>query len=183
MKLEILIISLQAYLYLKRFSNGLVQRILRNLWLPENGMEENNSIKLMPISKLRAISLLSMHTVMFNALKTGSMIWKVTLQIILEFNRPVVCTEYMARLANSKFITHLPIFKETQVWAINWGFVFGRTQTYYPWGSKEGSPVPAIWFHDVVHPDGTPFDSAETNFIRNITKVWIKTNSWYIYLV
>jgi hypothetical protein len=42
----------------------------------------------------------------------------------------------MARLADSKFITHLPIFKELKVWAINWGFVFGRIQTYYPWGSK-----------------------------------------------
>jgi len=50
-------------------------------------------------------------------------------------NRPVVCTEYMARLANSKFLTHLPVFKQEKVWAINWGFVFGRTQTYYPWGS------------------------------------------------
>lgn len=54
----------------------------------------------------------------------------------LELNRPVVCTEYMARLTNSKFLTHLPIFKKEKVWAINWGFVFGRTQTYYPWGSK-----------------------------------------------
>lgn len=32
--------------------------------------------------------------------------------IILEYNRPVICTEYMARPLNSKFITHLPIFKE-----------------------------------------------------------------------
>lgn len=58
------------------------------------------------------------------------------------FNRPVICTEYMARPLGSRFITHLPIFKKYNVWAINWGFVFGRTQTYYPWSSKQGDPVP-----------------------------------------
>ena len=77
----------------------------------------------------------------------------------------------MARLQNSKFITHLPIFKNEKVWAINWGFVFGRTQTYYPWGSKQGSPVPPVWFHDVLHPNGTAFDPNETAFIKNITYV------------
>lgn len=77
----------------------------------------------------------------------------------------------MARLQNSKFLTHLPLFKQEKVWAVNWGFVFGRTQTYYPWGSKEGSPVPAVWFHDVVHANGTAYDPIETTFIRNITSI------------
>lgn len=77
----------------------------------------------------------------------------------------------MARLINSKFLTHLPVFKQEKVWAINWGFVFGRTQTYYQWGSKEGSPVPQVWFHDVLHPNGTAFDPVETEFIRNVTRI------------
>ena len=38
------------------------------------------------------------------------------------------------------------------------GFVYGRTQTYYPWWSKEGDPIPEVWFHDVVKPDGSPFE-------------------------
>jgi len=87
------------------------------------------------------------------------------------FKRPVICTEYMARPLNSKFITHLPIFKEKNVWAINWGFVFGRTQTYYPWWSKQGDPIPDVWFHDVIHANGTSFNVAETDFIKSITKV------------
>lgn len=77
----------------------------------------------------------------------------------------------MARPLNSKFISHLPIFKKHKVWAINWGFVFGRTQTYYPWWSKESDPIPAEWFHDVVHANGTSFNKAETDFIREITKI------------
>lgn len=77
----------------------------------------------------------------------------------------------MARPLGSKFVTHLPVFKSESVWAINWGFVFGRTQTYYPWWSKEGDPVPSEWFHDVLKPDGTPYDPVETEFIKNITVV------------
>lgn len=77
---------------------------------------------------------------------------------MVSFKRPVICTEYMARQTGSKFITHLPVFKQNKIWAINWGFVFGRTQTYYPWSSKQGDPVPALWFHDVVHANGTSYD-------------------------
>lgn len=76
----------------------------------------------------------------------------------------------MARPMNSKFITHLPLFKGEQVWAINWGLIFGRTQTYYPWWSKEGDPVPEVWFHDVFYQNGTPFDRNETDFIAEITQ-------------
>ena len=65
----------------------------------------------------------------------------------------------MARTDNSKFISHLPIFKKENVWAINWGFVFGRSQTYYPWFSLPFiTPVPKVWFHDVLYPNGTAFD-------------------------
>lgn len=61
----------------------------------------------------------------------------------------------------SLFETHLPLFKEEKVWAISWGLVFGRTQTYYPWWSIEGEKVPYIWFHDVFHPNGTAFSKVE----------------------
>ena len=41
-------------------------------------------------------------------------------------NRPVICTEYMARSAGSTFDTILPIAKKYHVAAINWGFVNGK---------------------------------------------------------
>jgi len=50
-----------------------------------------------------------------------------------KYNRPVICTEYMARPVGSTFDTVLPIAKEERVGAINWGFVAGKTQTYLPW--------------------------------------------------
>lgn len=72
----------------------------------------------------------------------------------------------MARTINSKFQTHIPLFHSLNVGAINWGLVSGKTQTIYPWGSPVGAPPPAVWFHDVFHPDGTPFDPEETTIIK-----------------
>ena len=75
----------------------------------------------------------------------------------------------MARTNNSKFITHLPIFKRYHVAAINWGLVSGRSNTIFPWGSKLDSPEPTTWFHDIFRKDGTPFNKEEVTFIKNIT--------------
>ena len=85
-------------------------------------------------------------------------------------SRPLVCTEYMARPLQSRFETHLPIFRERGIGAIHWGLVSGKTQTVYPWWSwfdKEPQPEPEVWFHDVLRADGTPFDAAEADFLRS----------------
>jgi hypothetical protein len=74
----------------------------------------------------------------------------------------------MARKQNSLFVTHLPIFKERHVAAINWGFVSGKSNTIFPWGSKLGSPEPAVWFHDIYRKDGTAFDQREIDMIKKI---------------
>jgi hypothetical protein len=86
------------------------------------------------------------------------------------YNRPLICTEYMARSRESKFQSHLPVFKKDKVGAINWGLVSGKTNTIYPWNSAVGSTEPNPWFHDVFRKDGTPFDSLEVKFIKEITK-------------
>ena len=72
--------------------------------------------------------------------------------------RPLVCTEYMAR-PKSTFEEILPILKSEHVGAISFGLVAGKMNTYYPWGSKPGSPEPKVWHHDVLRRDGTPFDA------------------------
>lgn len=83
--------------------------------------------------------------------------------------RPVICTEYMARTNKSTFLTHLALLKRKHVAAINWGFVTGKSNTMFPWGSKEGSPEPAVWFHDIFRKAGTAFDARETRLIRDLT--------------
>ena len=89
-----------------------------------------------------------------------------------KYNRPLICTEYMARAAGSTFDTILPIAKKYHVAAINWGFVVGKTQTNLPWDSWDRPYVktqPTVWFHDVLHQDGTPYRERESQIIRELT--------------
>jgi hypothetical protein len=88
------------------------------------------------------------------------------------YHRPLICTEYMARSVGSTFDTVLPIAKQHHVAAINWGFVAGKTQTYFPWDSWERPYVlapPPIWFHDVLHADGRPYREREASILRELT--------------
>ena len=59
------------------------------------------------------------------------------------------------------------------VGAINWGFVAGKTQTYLPWDSWKTPYVngrePAVWFHEVLRQDGTPYKQDEVDLIRSLT--------------
>jgi cellulase (glycosyl hydrolase family 5) len=90
-----------------------------------------------------------------------------------QFGRPLLCTEYMARSQGSTFQGTLPLAKRYGVGALNWGLVAGRTQAYLPWDSWERPYVdrePRVWFHEVLRPDGLPYDPAETEFIRQIVR-------------
>ena len=89
-----------------------------------------------------------------------------------KFNRPVICTEFMARSVGSTFDGVLPIARQERVGAINWGFVAGKTQTYLPWESWDHPYVqsqPPVWFHEVLRADGTPYRQAEVDLIRQLT--------------
>jgi hypothetical protein len=97
---------------------------------------------------------------------------KQAVQNLRRYDRPLFCTEYMARPRGSTFQTILPYLKEQKVAAYNWGFVAGKTNTIYPWDSWE-KPYPSepkVWFHDIFRPDGTPFDPKEVAFIKQITR-------------
>jgi hypothetical protein len=88
-------------------------------------------------------------------------------------NRPMICTEFMARGVNSKFQSHLPVAKKYNVGMINWGFVAGKTQTYLPWDSWQNPYVngrePKIWFHEILKSDGSPIDKEEVAAIKKAT--------------
>ena len=87
-----------------------------------------------------------------------------------KYNRPLVCTEYMARTRNSKFENIMPMLKKEHIGAINWGLVSGKTNTIYEWGHKipDGSE-PTVWFHDIFRKDGTPYDPKEIELIKELT--------------
>ena len=98
--------------------------------------------------------------------------FKAEIAWLRRFHRPVICTEYMARSVGSTFDGILPVAKAEHVGAVNWGFVAGKTQTYYPWESWEHPYIlsqPPVWFHEVLRDDGTPYRQAEVDLIRELT--------------
>lgn len=90
------------------------------------------------------------------------------IQELKAHGRPVICTEWLSRPV-SRVETHLPLFRWENVGCYNWGLVKGKTQTIYSWKSVEGADEPDEWFHDLLRPDGTPFDAEEVEFIRRLT--------------
>ncbi|OBH87789.1 1,4-beta-xylanase [Mycobacterium scrofulaceum] len=84
--------------------------------------------------------------------------------------RPMLCTEYMARPRGSTVEGILPIAKRHNVGAINWGLVAGKTQTYFPWESWDHpyTAIPKVWFHDLLRPDGRPFQDTEALTTRKL---------------
>ena len=87
-------------------------------------------------------------------------------------DRPLLLTEFMARVPGSTFEGILPICKREKIGAWCWGLVNGRSQTIYPWDSwtrsyRDAPPEP--WFHDVFNTDGTPYREDEVALIRELT--------------
>jgi len=88
------------------------------------------------------------------------------------YNRPLICTEYMARGNGSFFMGSLLVGKVHNVGMINWGLVQGKTQTHLPWDSWERPYVdrePSVWFHEVFRTDGRPYIPEEVAFIKRMT--------------
>jgi cellulase (glycosyl hydrolase family 5) len=88
------------------------------------------------------------------------------------YNRPLICTEYMARGNGSFFFGSLPVAKVHNVGMINWGFAQGKTQTHLPWDSWQRPYVdrePSIWFHEIFRNDGQPYLVEEVEFIRRMS--------------
>jgi hypothetical protein len=96
---------------------------------------------------------------------------KAMTEPLLEYGRPVLCTEFMARTAGSRLQEILPYFKERGVDAYQWGLVAGKTQTQYPWESwkRDFTAEPEVWFHELFHKDGKPYDKEETDLYKKLT--------------
>ena len=84
--------------------------------------------------------------------------------------RPIICTEYMARSGGSTFQEIFPYLLEENIGAIHWGLVSGRSQTIYPWSTwtEPLRAAPEVWFHDLFHPDGTPYCPHEVEVIQSL---------------
>lgn len=95
---------------------------------------------------------------------------------LLPYGRPMVCTEFLARTMNSTFQGSYPVFKKYKVGAVSFGLVAGKCGFYYVWNQhdKDGNDIPwkeqpKVWFHDILHADGKPYDAQEVEFIKEQT--------------
>jgi len=88
-----------------------------------------------------------------------------------QYQRPLLCTEYMSRGTGSTFEAILPLLKQHRVGAYNWGFVEGRSQTIYPWDSWQTPYLhePDPWFHDIFRNNGLPYKKEEVQLIKSLT--------------
>lgn len=96
---------------------------------------------------------------------------KARVESLRRYERPLLCTEWLARGMGSTIEPHLAWMKEQQIGAYNWGFVAGRTQTHLPWDSWK-TPYerePDVWHHEILRSDGTPYDDDEVASIRATT--------------
>ena len=89
-------------------------------------------------------------------------------------DRPILCTEWMARQIDSRITDQLGLFRDRDVGCFQWGLVRGRTQTWLPWPddlvrAHGGKPDRRGWFHDLLDTDGKPHDPREVATIRALT--------------
>ncbi len=143
------------------------QPITTSVWKADG--KDKNWSKSDSLSDLSRFTILNSDIISFH---TYGNIDEMRLRInqLKKYNRPILCTEYLARGQGSTFQAMLPLLKKEQVSAINWGFVAGKTNTLFPWSSweEEFDSLPKIWHHDIFLPDKTPYDQNEIDFLKEI---------------
>ena len=140
------------------------QPLTSGVWAVDTSPDDTSLGALQQI-QLRESDIITFHNYSWPEYFKSEVAW------LKKYNRPVICTEYMARSVGSTFDTVLPVAKQERVGAINWGFVAGKTQTYLPWDSWQHPYIldqPSVWFHEVLRSDGTPYRQAEVDLIRQL---------------
>ncbi len=96
---------------------------------------------------------------------------------LAELDRPLLCTEWLARSRDNFVETHLSYYREQGIGCYTWGLVNGKLQTHLPWRTaqvsiaeaEEETETPDVWFHDLFHTDGTPYIEGEIETFREVT--------------
>ena len=142
---------------------GATQPLTSGVW--GESWEQSGRVSGTPLIQLEESDIISFHSYDRPA------IFEERVVVLSRYQRPLICTEYMARSAGSTFENTLPIARKYHVGAINWGLVEGKTQTLYPWDSwqKPYDHEPTPWFHDIFRGDGRPYDPKETALIREMS--------------
>ncbi|GBU09569.1 hypothetical protein AwWohl_07070 [Gammaproteobacteria bacterium] len=94
------------------------------------------------------------------------------IKVLQKHQRPVLCTEWLARHIGSTITEQLPVFNALNVACYQWGFVKGKTQTHLPWPViMKRQNYAHLWFHDVLDEHGIPFNQEEIELVKKLTKL------------
>jgi hypothetical protein len=140
-----------------------------------SGLWKGNSAQWGDIKKLSTINQFMVENsdvISFHAYDASLEKVERKISELKKYNRPLFCTEYLARGLGNDFETLLPLFKKEKIGAVNWGLVDGKTNTKYPWKSWviKFTEEPDVWHHDIFRADGTPYSNEETRFIKKMLK-------------
>jgi hypothetical protein len=139
------------------------QPLTSGIWLGEDWKPGSNALSAVQKAQLALSDIVSFHDYSW----PEKFLKRV--RELQNYGRPLVCTEYMARGMGSTFDTALSIARAEDIGMINWGFVCGKSQTNMPWDSWKNPYTfapPPVWFHDVLHTDGTPHREHEAELLR-----------------
>lgn len=92
------------------------------------------------------------------------------------WGRPMINTEWLARIVGDELRTSYPAFAQERVGAVNWGFVAGKYQTYEPyepmWKNlfeyRNPNALVTRWYHDLFRPSHHPYDPEEIAIVRHV---------------
>lgn len=104
--------------------------------------------------------------VVFHTFENAEVV-KGQLQMMQRFNRPIVVSDWLMRQRGNTFEEILPIFATYGVGWFNRGLVQGRTQMWIQDEVNRDPERPEVWQHDMLTPDGEPFNEAEVELIRS----------------
>jgi len=83
-------------------------------------------------------------------------------------------TEWLHRPNGNTIKDLLPWMKEEKIGAWQWGMIQGKTQTNLSWNTMGETGIPdanpALWQHDILYPDGTPYREEEVALYKKLGK-------------
>lgn len=122
-------------------------------------------------SKCDAICLAQSDVISFHDYNDYETTEKAILQLS-EYDRPILCTEWLNRPGGNRVETHLPLFKAKKIGIYNWGLINGKTQTHLSGQTMLGEPdpYPSKWQHDFYHNNYEPYCVSEISFLKEMFK-------------
>jgi hypothetical protein len=117
---------------------------------------------------LQQVYLQNSDVITFHQYSTPNVVLAKLDELQTQFpGRPVILSSFMARDDGCTIEPLLGELYAQNVWALQWGWVSGKTQTIYnsnSWNQLYTS-LPDLWHHDMLWPNGTVYKESEKQYL------------------